>query len=104
MGDNNLSPTPWKMPFAAPSPSSSYPLESILCHSENQNIGSANKKHNRNNSVSSNEAPLPLDHSLQRLSSGEILTKETVDAAVALTTMATLNNLRRDTKAQESSK
>ena len=98
--ESNLGLPPWKLPFST-TLSPSNPLEGVLYHNENQNIAPQNKHHLIDSPNSPNGDIQSYSPSLQRLSSEEILTKETVDAAVALTSMANLNNLRRDTKTTE---
>ena len=98
--ENNLGLPPWNLPFAN-SLSPSNPLEGVLYRNESQNIDTQNKHRLIDGPNSPNGDIQSYSPSLQRLSSEEILTKETVDAAVALTSMANLNNLRRDTKTTE---
>ena len=75
-----------------------------MYHSENKNTASVNKANTTEDLRPPNGDPTSYDPTMLRLNSEEMLTKETVDAAVALTSMANLNSLRRDTKTAESSK
>ena len=101
--ENNLGLPPWKMPFSS-SLLSPNPFERVSYHGENKNTTVAEKNHLTNNPSSSNIEPPSYESTQLRLNSTEMLTKETVDAAVALTSMANINHLRRDAETAESPK
>ena len=101
--ENSLGVHPWKLPFST-SLLSPHPFERAMYHSENKNTSSVNKINTTEDLSLPNGESTSYDPTQLRLNSEEMLTKETVDAAVALTSMANLNSIRRETKTAESSK
>ena len=101
--ENSLGVHPWKLPFST-SLLSPHPFERAMYHSENKSTSSVNKANTTEDLRLPNGDSTSYHPTMLRLNSEEMLTKETVDAAVALTSMANLNSLRRDTKTAESSK
>ena len=101
--ENALGLPPWKLPFST-SLLSPHPFERAMYNGENKSTTSVNQTNLTEDLSFPNGESTSYDPTQLRLNSEEMLTKETVDAAVALTSMANLNSLRRDAKTAESSK
>ena len=90
-GEHPINLLPWKIPFPT-SPPITYPTESIL----SKGITSVNRGCDAEYSAKPQQVSLNQEPQCLQNSSGPLWTKETVDAAVALTSMASLNAARRN--------
>ena len=95
---NSINILPWKVAHGA-SQSTKNSLNRKETHSDHKNGSTANMKNDKDNHLSAMGSTSLGQKTLesQLLNSGDTWTKETVDAAVALTNMAGLNTQRHPT-------
>ena len=79
-------------------------MDSIFNNNENKGIASVNRRQNIDVQVSSIGLSMNPESPCLQSNSGETWTKETVDAAVALTHMAGLNAARRSAISPETTR
>ena len=95
---------PWKMPYTT-SPSTIHPIDSIFGNSETEGTSLLNRRHVKHAPITSPGASKDKNASASQSRLDETWTKETVDAAMALTNMAGLNAARcKDTLAKSNMK
>ena len=95
---NSINILPWKVAHGA-SPSTKHSLSRKETHSDPKHGSTANMKNDKDNHLSAMGSTSLGQKTLesQLLNSRDTWTKETVDAAVALTNMAGLNTQRHPT-------
>ena len=97
---HSLNLLPWKIPFPT-SPPIAYPTNSMFSSNEINGTTAVNGRCDTEELVPSHQVSLNQGTSCIQNRSEGTWTKETVDAAVALTNMASLNTARRNIPSPE---